>query len=138
MNWIRQLERKLTLPTSWSLHWEAAVGCSARRGGEGAGLFHTMPPTLPGGQEARNVCGQATGMTSGALVGRGNHGTLEHYKWRRKPPGLARSSKVTAGRSRAWEPKVTLAAPGLAGGGHSGLGGYKRLRIPTAGRIHFI
>ena len=126
MNWIWQLEGKLTLPTSWSLHWEAAVGCSAgRRGGEGASLFHAMPPTLPGGQEARKVCGRAMGMTSGALVGRGNHGTLEHYKWRRKPPGLASSSKVTASRSRTWEPKVTLAAPGLAGGGHRGLGGRR-------------
>ena len=124
MNWIRQLEGKLTLPMSWSLHWEAAVWCSAgMRGGQGAGLFHTMPPTLPGGQEARKVCGRATGMTSGALVGRGNHGTLEHYKQRRKPPGLASSSKVTASRSRAWEPKVILATPGLAGGGHRGGGG---------------
>lgn len=126
MNWIRQLEGKLTLPMSWSLHREAAGWCSAgRRGGQRAGLFHTMPPTLPGGQEARKVCGRATGMTSGALVGRGNHGTLEHYKRRRKPPGLASSSKVTTSRSRAWGPKVTLATPGLAGGGHRGLGGRR-------------
>lgn len=139
MNWIRQLERKLTLPTSWSLHWEAAVGCSARRRqGEGASLFHTMPPTLPGGQEARKVCGQATGMTSGALVGRGNHGTGT-LQTEKETPGLARSSEVTASRSRASGPKVTLAAPGLAGGGHRGLGGgQKRLWIPTAGRIYFI
>ena len=98
-----------------------------------------MPPTLPGGQEARNVCGQATDMTSGALVGRGNHGTGT-LQMEKETPGLARSSEVTASRSRAWEPKVTLAAPGLAGGGHRGLGGggQKRLWIPTAGRIHFI
>ena len=82
----------------------SSVVLSWEERGRGAGLFHAMPPTLPGGQEARKVCGWATSMTSGALVGRGNHGTLQHYKWRRKPPGLASSSKVTASRSRAWEP----------------------------------
>lgn len=115
----------------------SSVVLSWEERGRGAGLFHAMPPTLPGGQEARKVCGWATSMTSGALVGRGNHGTLQHYKWRRKPPGLASSSKVTASRSRAWEPEVTLAAPGLAGGGHRGLGGRRGCGFQLQG-IHFI
>lgn len=68
-------------------------------GREPASLLLTSPS---GGQEATAVYGRATGHDRGALVGHGDDGTLEPCKWKRKPPGLTRSSEVTASGLRAF------------------------------------
>lgn len=102
--------------------------------GQRAGLFHPMPPTHSGGQEARKVCGRARGhdkWSSGGAwqswhTGDTTNGEGNLQAW----PALPRLPPADL---EAWGPKVTLATPGRRWWAQA-TGGQKRLWIPTAGR----
>lgn len=99
--WIQQLEREkeTRLTSHWWVRWIAEEECLA--GGGGAGVASLLLASPVGGQEARMVYRRATGH-NGSSTGAWHSWHTELCKWKRKPPGVAKFSKVPASGFRAF------------------------------------